>query len=394
MARAPCHLELAKGQGDHPMPSEHAGCRADYGDQFQLCIDLLGQGKPGSFADFFEVTCPEPDGASTAGRLEVLECLTDEILHLLKTNLGLVDEDAAHGGALGSMFLVVAHRSGFALLVLQSQPPALETAHLYHWARRFYEKCLRVTLQSGHVHAALTTYLALGRVCEKLGSLEQAIEFYEKHRQLASREARMDDVDLADGRLTRAYRYTLPSAPLAPPTPWAGLTRSRWNSQLAGYLECSKPHQAVEALEQAMQAAIRTHDAKGEGCACAQAGYLQMRLHNYDVALSTLSACPYGGTASMYGRYHQRACSIASAAGDRKMEGEACVAIARCYDALADAGGAIRCLESLLDVTGTTDPVSEASAACSLGEHYFEEARYGDASRFVPSVGPVGVPER
>eukprot|EP00976_Prorocentrum_cordatum_P068445 1179136-Prorocentrum_minimum.AAC.3 len=308
-------------------------------DKQHLLVEMLVEGHPQSFVDFFYLTHDQnPEGAPTREELEAHDIDPDtyvpedevplESLGYLKANLVEVDS-AARRGDMKSVYLAYTNLARF-----------FESNSNHKKAIFFYEKCHSIAQQARDIHGELEANLNLGVAHENIRDIAKAIMFHERHLELAT-EAHIDaEMVSANRNLVKVYQ------------------RQAEEQEHAGNIDAS-----IESYHRMMKAAKACHDLPEQGLANYRIGMAYQKLDNPSKALG------------FHGEYLQ----LCKVCGDRTGEGSACCALAQCYQDLDDVTQAISYLEQFLDLSKNANPSNHARACCSLGviyskQHKFERA--------------------
>jgi len=314
-------------------------------DKQQLLIDMLMEGHPQSFVDFFYLTTTgdgvgddempsreelEARGIDPDEYAENVEEVPAESLGYLKENL--VDADAA--ARRGDLKMVYQAYLNLAMYFEQQEN--------HRKAIYFYEKCHSIATDAGDLHGELEANLHLGVAHESIEDTAQAIKFHERHLELATAAHIDAEVVGANTHLVQVYRRQ---------------AEAREEQGAAETEAC------VEWYHKMMKAAKAANDVPQQGLA------------NYRIGLAYQKAeDPSKGLG-----FHSEYLQLCKMSGDKAGEGAACCALAQCYQDLGDVGQAVSFLEQFLDLSKNAHPSNHARACCSLGviytkQHKFERA--------------------
>jgi len=306
-------------------------------DKQVLLVEMLVEGFPSAFCDFFYLTHRDgiADDQPTAAELEAKgidpehyepgEEVPEESLGFLKENL-VVAEAAQRRSDMRAVF--DAYKSLATYFESTDNPKK---------AIFFFKKCLEVAVKSGDVGAELEANVNLGMALENTGDTPTAIEHHERHVSLATSVS--NDVEELAGHqnLVRVYR------------------RMAEEKAAAGDMQAS-----IECLEKCLAVARLGMDVSAEGLANHKLGLSYEKLDNPQKALGH------------HGEY-LRLCKLS---GDKAGEGTACCALAGAHQAMGDVDAAVQNLETFLELSKNGDPASQARACCSLGNIYTAQKKF------------------
>lgn len=291
-------------------------------DKKSLAIQLLVEGRPQAFTDFFNLTHPPP--ASTANRAAAQTNDGDagaestsgqdhevpqEALTLLSSEL-LRADNALRSGDLQTVY--AAYKS---LAKYFAQIGKLTKAEF------FFQRCLGISQDGGWLAGELEANLALGVVYEELKDSASAIACYERRLDLAGSHNLALENDTAWTNLTAVYLRQAQTQEAS----------SDVDEALACYAKCLNA--ASHAGDQAT--AARAHF---------RTGMLHFGAQRYEEAVGAL----------------QRFMELAGALGDKQAEGVAYTTYADCMKCLGDSERAIDILRRYLSVSARmhTRPVT------------------------------------
>lgn len=299
-------------------------------DRQQLLIEMLMEGHPQSFVDFFYLTEGEDEkldqGEEEGGDGE--EELAAQSMGYLKENL--VEADGAQRrGDLKAVYSAYLNLATF-----------FEQQHNYEKAVYFFERCHGIAQAAADLHGELEATLHLGAAHDALGDTAQALVFHERHLALATAEHLDDEMKHANMNLLAVY------------------CRAAEEHDEDGAAEAS-----VESYHQMMKAAKACQDVAQQGLA------------NYRIGLAYQKA----EEASKALGFHSEYLSLCKVDADTVGEGEACCALAQCYQDLGDVAQAISYLEKFLELSKNANPSNHARACCSLGVIYSKQRKFDRA---------------
>jgi len=306
-------------------------------DKQQLLIEMLVEGHPQSFVDFFYLTHQDgvADDLPSREQLEAagmdpesygpLDEVLPESLVFLKQNL--VEADAA--ARRGDMKAVYQAYMNLALY--------FENSKNHRKAVFFYEKCHAIAKHANDIHGEIEANLHLGAAHEHLSETQEAIGFHERHLELAQ-EAHFDsELDNANKNLVQVYQ------------------RYAEEQEAAGNTDIS-----VDFYHKMMKAAQQAQALPDQGLANYRIGLAFQKIDNPSKAL----------------KFHMEYLQLCKVCGDKSGEGSACCALAQCYQDLEDVNQSISFLEQFLDISKNANPANHARACCSLGVIYTKQRKF------------------
>lgn len=297
-------------------------------DRKSLSIQLLVDGRPQAFVDFFNLThsdlrpqqaAAESGQQSTSGQEEDVP---QEALGLLRNEL-LKADNAMRAGDTQAVY------SSYKSLAKHfAQLGRLRKAEF------FFRRCLRLSQDTEWLAGELEANLALGVVYEELQSTSAAIQCYERRLQLASENAMQLEQDTAYQNLTAVYlRQAEVQASAGDP-----------DAALASYNKC-------------LSASERTNDAPTAARANFRMGMIYHQQGKHQEAL----------------HYLRQFIELAPHSSDKAAEGLAYTTFAACLQSLGDRESAANCLEEYLQMARGGDQQGPAMASCSLGIILYEQ---------------------
>lgn len=281
-------------------------------DKKTLAIQLLVEGRPQAFTDFFNLTHPPPASApkqaamssnqgdsgaeSTSGQdhevpQEALTFLSSELLRA---------DNALRSGDLQTVY--AAYKS---LAKYFAQIGKLTKAEF------FFQRCLGISQDGGWLAGELEANLALGVVYDELKDNASAIACYERRLDLAASHNLALQHDTAWTNLTAVY------------------LRQAQVQESSG-----DANSALECYAHCLNAAAHAGDEATAARAHFRTGMLHFGAERYEEALQSL----------------MRFMEVRGALGDKEAEGLAFTTFADCKMLLGDTDGAIHSLEQYLQV--------------------------------------------
>lgn len=356
-------------------------------DRQSLCVEILIEGHPAAFCDFFRVTHPTgpaggaarggrgpagaegargtgrdafgatqgPDGvgavAGTVGGADAGEQakgaadeaggvtgeaandageLAADALEYIKDNLVAADVARRHGDG-GTVVGSYTNLARF-----------FEGRRDYGGAVRYLGEARRAALEARMAAEALEATAALGEAHAHLGDYAAAAKHHE--RALAMAGAQTRSTPLAE-QTARAVQLNL-----------VGVYRALADAAEQG----GEMERAVGLLHSCLGAARAGGDRAAEGQANHRLGLAHEALGQPREAM----------------RFHMAHKEICNELGDAAGEGTACAALARTNQELGDVEGAISNLEQFLEISKHGDPELQARACNSLGAIYQHQGKY------------------
>ncbi|GFR50138.1 hypothetical protein Agub_g12290 [Astrephomene gubernaculifera] len=295
-------------------------------DKKSLCVQLLVEGRPQAFVDFFSLThgrpaAPPPSDASlesTSGQDDVPQ----EALGLLRVEL-LKADNALRSGDTQSVYAAYKNLAKFF-----AQIGRLRKAEF------FFRRCLRLSQDTQWLAGELEANLALGVVYEELHETQAAIECYERRLSLASEHQLALEKDTAYQNLTTVY------------------LRQAEAQEAAAEVEA-----AIGSYNKCLSAAERS----GDNATAAKANYrIGMLYHEQKKHPEAI-------------HYLRQFIALGGHMPDKSAVGTAYAAFSACLKDLGDKEAAVRCLEEYLQLARGGDQHGTALASCSLGIMLYEQ---------------------
>ncbi|PNW80023.1 hypothetical protein CHLRE_08g374650v5 [Chlamydomonas reinhardtii] len=298
-------------------------------DKKSLCIQLLVEGRPQAFVDFFSLTHNRmaggevgPDGQPAAAAAAAGDDVPQEALGLLRSEL-LKADNALRTGDTQAVYASYKNLAKYFAQIGR-----------LHKAEFFFRRCLRLSQDTQWLAGELEANLALGVVYEELQETEAAIACYERRLSLASDNQLALESDTAYQNLTTVY---LRQAEVQEST-------GQVDDAIASYNKC-------------LSAAERS----GDNATAAKANY----------RIGMLYA---GGRRHPEAVHYLRAfIDLAPHMEDKAAVGSAYTAFSGCLRDMGDTEAAVRCLEEYLQAARGGDPNGTALASCSLGIMLYEQ---------------------
>ena len=307
-------------------------------DKKKLSLELLVEGYPGAFIDYFYLTHKDgiADDEPTDEELlargidpdsyeEREEVEQDKLLHL-KENLQAI-EGGKRAGDLGSIYDGTKNLGDYFSSVVNHRKAVF-----------FYEKCLALSSSElKDVSKEMESQLALGKAFESMGEMETAIHHLEAYDTLAAKAGTMLQKKKAAQFLILAY--TVRADMLGEEADISGA--------IAYFFKC-------------VDVSKRSGNAKALGDAYAKLGLAYERIGDTDKAIE------FGIMLR-----DQR-----KESGDNEGEGKACQALAQTYQIIGQVDKAIENLEAFLQLSRTGEPTNLAKAHGSLGVIHVKLGNY------------------
>ncbi|KAG2484150.1 hypothetical protein HYH03_017031 [Edaphochlamys debaryana] len=302
---------------------------AQLADKKSLCIQLLVEGRPQAFVDFFSLThngTPAPPlglegGESTSGQDEDVP---QEALGLLRVEL-LKADNALRTGDTQAVYAAYKNLAKYFAQIGRLQK-----------AEFFFRRCLRLSQDTQWLAGELEANLALGVVYEELQQTEAAIECYERRLSLAQDHALGLEKDTAYANLTAVY--------LRQAEVQEGSGPGMYDAAIASYNKC-------------LSAAERSGDMATAAKANYRIGMLYKEQAKHPEAI----------------HYLRQFIELAPHMPDKAAVGTAYTAFSACLKEMGDAEGAVRCLEEYLQLARGGDQHGTALASCALGIALYEQ---------------------
>ena len=193
----------------------------------------------------------------------------------------------------------------------------------------FYEKCLEISKLTGDSNGEMTANHSLGIVHQQMGMNVAALQFHERHMQLARDHNVYREMEIAAKELVKVYR------------------------EYAEEKESGGAYnEAVEFYSKGLEAARASRDRTAEGIACHRLG-------------KTYVAVDQAQTAINYLHEFERICTDLD---DLQGQGDACAALAAAYQSIGDDDKAVEYLETYLSIASKTENLTaQGVACCALG---------------------------
>ncbi|GLI67841.1 hypothetical protein VaNZ11_012131 [Volvox africanus] len=297
-------------------------------DKKSLCVQLLVEGRPQAFVDFFSLTHSRPaapppsaDGTeSTSGQNDVPQ----EALGLLRMEL-LKADNALRAGDTQAVYAAYKNLAKFFAQIGRLQK-----------AEFFFRRCLRLSQDTQWLAGELEANLALGVVYEELQETQAAIECYERRLALASENQLMLEKDAAYHNLTTVY------------------LRQAEVQEGAGQHEA-----AIQSYNKCLSAAERS----GDNTVSAKANYRIGMLY-HEQKKHTEAVYYLRQFLELSGHMPEK---------EKAAVGTAYAAFSACLREMGDPEAAVRCLEEYLQMARGGDQHGTALASCNLGIMLYEQ---------------------
>lgn len=321
-------LHNAIQQAEDTAPQQGVLERAD---AKSLCLQLLMEGRPAAFVDFFQLTHPAPASAAAdadAAPAEAPAEHAEDVLLYVKQQLSAAD---------------AASRNGEQAVVYDSY---LSLAKVFEElqdtgkARYFYTKARVAAQEAGWSDKELACLLALGQMCQAMGDLQQAAQHHELCRAVAAERGLPEQEQQALGHIAECYL------------------------QLAEADEAAgRQEEALQQYQSCLKAAGASGDKSCIGLVHHLIGKLLQDSEQHQEAL----------------QHHQQAAELLTELGDDLAAGRTLCAAAECQQQLGKLAEAAEALEAFLKISRSRDPEAEAAACCSLGVIYYQQQKWEPA---------------
>lgn len=336
-------------------------------DKQTLCIDLLVNGHVNSFVDFFYLTHRAEDdallaaaaaaaaGIATSGSTDPAAFNAVNAATNAANTANATPTVPPHKLNMIKELLATAetaHRRGDSEQVYESYEALAHDFHGssdYKTAIYFYEKCLDLAEQCGDLAQQCSSNLNLGLTHDKMGDIQQAILFHERHLEIARRMGAQSRILLANQQLVEAYRRFAEEH----------ARREDWLGAVTYYKKCQ-------------ESSVHCNDVRSEGLA------------TYRLGIAAAKAYPDNKNLSV--EYLQKYLAICKRLGDQLGEGAACAALAESFKEMGDNKLAVSYLEKYHQIAARNkQAVAQAEACAALGDifsvkgdhpsavHYFEK---------------------
>ncbi len=205
----------------------------------------------------------------------------------------------------------------------------------------FYEKCLEISKLTGDVSGEMSANHNLGKVHGQMGDSLSAVQFHERHMQLAREKNVYREMESAAKELVNVYRK-----------------HAEEKEADGAYNE------AVEFYSKGLEASRASRDRAAEGTACYRLGKTYIEVGQAGKAVNFLDE-------------YERICSELD---DLQGQGTACAALAAAYQSIGDDEKAVGYLETYLNIASRTENLTaQGEACCALGVIYNKRGSYTKA---------------
>ncbi|GMH60014.1 hypothetical protein TL16_g09371 [Triparma laevis f. inornata] len=304
----------------------------------QSCEEILTSGYVQSFVDFFYLTHrPDP---KKADEIKTANTVTEDIdvspqeMQFIRDNLTKAEEARRKGDTPN----VYNSYSNLALYFQSNEVNDPKTG-VY-----FYEKCLEISKLTGDNEGEMSANHSLGCVHQLMGDAMNAIQFHERHMELARKHQVYREMESAAKELVRCYREYAEEKE-------AG---GDYNS-------------AVEYFSKALEAARASRDRAAEGAACYRLGKTYIEVQQATKAVNFLHE-------------YER---ITKDLDDLQGSGAACAALAAAYQSIDDDDKSVQYLENFLAISAKTENlVAQGEACCALGVIFNKRGDYAKSVEF------------
>ena len=232
-------------------------------------------------------------------------------------------------------------------------------------AIEYHEKHLEIAIEVGNRVGEGSTHGNLGNAYWSLGDFRKAIEYHEKHLEIAIEVAHRVGEGIAYGGLGNAYQslgdfrkaieYHEKNLEIAIEVGDRVGEGSAYGNLGNAYQPLGDSRKAIEYLEKSLETAIEVGNRVGEGSTYANLGNAYDSLGDLPKAIE----------------YHEKCLEITKEVGDRFVEGRAYGNLGNAYKSLGDFRKAIEYHEKRLEIAvEISDRVGEGKAYGSLGNAY------------------------
>ena len=210
----------------------------------------------------------------------------------------------------------------------------------------FYEKCLEISKLTGDTEGEMSANHSLGCVHQLMGDSMNAIQFHERHMELARHHQVYREMESAAKELVRCYR------------------------EYAEEKEAGEDYNAaVEFYSKALEAARASRDRAAEGAACYRLGKTYVEVQQATKAVNFLHE-------------YER---ITKELDDLQGRGAACAALAAAYQSIDDDDKSVAYLEDFLAISDKTENLTaQGEACCALGVIYNKRGNYAKSVEVRP----------
>lgn len=307
-----------------------------------LLIDVLVEGFPDAFIDFFHLThrsaselAGELDDEEVAAQPECGFVPTDDIytesLPFVKDNLINIDE-ATRKGDTREVYTSCINLARY-----------FEDVAHYDKALVFYQKAKVLTFRMEEIDLLIDVTRSLGMIHERLGDINSAMSFHEKHLELCDKlqgDEKEQQRQQANQNLVKVYQRS------------ADLLESSGNIQ-----------KSIVLLDKCLDACNACGDETSAGHVNYRLGLAYQKLGEQEKALA----------------FHSQYYDISVKLEDKTGEGIACCALAEAHQDLGNVDDAIKNLEAYLELAKNEDPGSQARACCRMGIIYYRQMKFDSA---------------
>ena len=308
----------------------------------ELLIEVLVEGFPDAFVDFFHLTHKAVNGTKETVEEERENyqnrrgyVSTDEIyvesLPFVKDNLINIDEATRRGD----------NREVYTSCINLAR--YFEDIANYDKALVFYQKGHSLAVQIKDIELLIDVTRSLGMIFERLNDINSAMTFHEKHLALSS-----DLVGTEQSQQRQQANQNLVNV----------YQRSADLLDNQGEIEKS-----IVLLDKCLKACQACGDETSAGHVNYRLGIAHQKLGDQEKALA------------FHGQYH----TISVKLEDKTGEGIACCALAEAHQELGNVEDAIKNLEAYLELAKNEDPGSQARACCRMGIIYYKQMKYDSA---------------
>ena len=313
----------------------------------ELLIEVLVEGFPDAFIDFFHLThrAPATNDAAESGAHEGDEeplatvrhgyVSTDEVhidsLPFVKDNLITIDEATRRGDTRE------VYNSDINLARY------FEDNGNHDKALVFYRRAHDLAVSMREIELLVDVTRSLGMIFERLGDTTSATAYHEKHLALCAELDGNDEEEQrqqANQNLVNVYQ------------------RSADELDRSGDVEG-----AIALLDKCLEACKACGDETSAGHVNYRLGLAYQKLGEQEKALA----------------FHRQYHDISVKLEDKTGEGIACCALAEAHQDLGNVDEAIKNLEAYLELAKNEDPGSQARACCRMGIIYHKQMKYDSA---------------
>ena len=288
-------------------------------DKQDICVDTLTNGFVHSFVDFFYLTHrPSVSPEDEISGMEKVPYVESKHMRLLQTKLMNAETAKRRAGQINMVY------ENYESLAKHFQEQNDHTTAIY-----FFEKCLEVANMAVDTDGEIRANKSLGLAHEKRGDFKTAVQFHERHSELASNETQRSQ---ADRNLIRAY-----------------MKYAEILEKDGQFEESTRVHEKRLNCAERLDEDVSLGDAHYRlGCAWTKSGRAKESIEHIDTFMACLETT-------------------------RDVDGErrAYAALAEAYEALDNADAALSSLQQMLNCAKRSEHLESQAEACfRLGKIY------------------------